>query len=206
MQFNPLPGSLSEVKDISSSWRRWNGDEGTKLLTGDNATRSQFLAAAPQSRILHVATHAFVLDQSCGNGNPLLLSGLVFAGANKSRDASILTAQQIASIDLRGVEWAVLSACNTGYGEAVSGEGVLGLERAFRVAGAKSVVMALWPVDDQVTREFMRGLYTERFGRHATTADSVWNASRQLLKERQLAGKSTHPWYWAGFVGAGGWE
>lgn len=206
MQFNPLPGSLSEVKDISSSWRRWNGDEGAKLLTGDNATRSQFLEAAPRSRILHVATHAFVLDKSCGNGNPLLLSGLVFAGANKSRDASILTAQQIASIDLRGVEWAVLSACDTGYGETVNGEGVLGLERAFRVAGAKSVVMALWPVDDEVTREFMRGLYAERFGRHATTADAIWNASRQLLKERQLAGKSTHPWYWAGFVGAGGWE
>jgi CHAT domain-containing protein/tetratricopeptide (TPR) repeat protein len=206
IQFNPLPGSLNEVNDISSSWRRWNGDERAQLLTGDDATRSRFLEAAPQSRILHVATHAFVLDKSCGNGNPLLLSGLVFAGANKSRHASILTAQEIASLDLRGVDWAVLSACNTGYGQAVTSEGVMGLERAFRVAGAKSVVMALWPVDDQMTREFMRGLYSERFGRHATTANAVWNAQRRLLKERQLAGKSTHPWYWAGFVGAGGWE
>jgi CHAT domain-containing protein len=206
MEFPPLPASLNEVKDISSSWKRWNSGEPAQLLTGDNATRSQFLEAAPRSRILHVATHAFVLDKSCGNGNPLMHSGLVFAGANKSRNASILTAQQIASIDLRGVDWAVLSACNTGYGELKDGEGVLGLERSFRVAGVKSVVMSLWPVDDEVTREFMRELYTERFGRRATTADAVWTAAREQLKARQIAGKSTHPWYWAGFVGAGGWE
>jgi CHAT domain-containing protein len=206
MEFAPLPASLSEVKDVTTSWKRWNSDEPAQLLTGDNATRSQFLEAAPRSRILHVATHAYVLDQSCGNGNPLMHSGLVFAGANKSHDASILTAEQIASIDLRGVEWAVLSACNTGYGELKDGEGVLGLERSFHVAGVKSVVMSLWPVDDEVTREFMRGLYAERFGRHATTADAVWMAARQQLRARQLAGKSTHPWYWAGFVGAGGWE
>lgn len=206
MEFHPLPGSLSEVKDISTVWKRWNAKEPERLLTGEDATRSRFLDEAPQSRVLHIATHAFVLEKSCGNGNPLLHSGLVFAGANKSRNASILTAQQIASLDLRGVDWAVLSACDTGTGELKDGEGVLGLERSFRVAGAKSVVMALWPVDDNVTREFMRGLYAERFGRHATTADAVWNAARKQLQERQAAGKSTHPWYWAGFVGAGAWQ
>jgi CHAT domain-containing protein len=176
------------------------------LLTGDDATRSHFLAAAPQSRILHIATHAFVLEQSCGNGNPLLHSGLVFAGANRSRNSSILTAQQIASLDLSGVDWAVLSACNTGNGELKDGEGVLGLERSFRVAGARSVVMALWPIDDEVTREFMRRLYAERFGRRASTADAVWIAARKMLQERRATGKATHPWYWAGFVGAGAWE
>jgi CHAT domain-containing protein len=206
MEFHSLPGSLSEVKDISTVWKRWNAKEPERLLTGEDATRSRFLEEAPQSRVLHIATHAFVLEKSCGNGNPLLHSGLVFAGANKSRDASILTAQQIASLDLRGVDWAVLSACDTGNGELKDGEGVLGLERSFRVAGAKSVVMALWPVDDAVTREFMRGLYAERFGRRATTADAVWNAARKLLQERRAAGKSTHPWYWAGFVGAGVWQ
>jgi CHAT domain-containing protein len=206
LQFNPLPGSLREVKDISSSWQRWNTGEPARLLTGEDATRSSFVQSAPAARILHVATHAFVLQQSCGNGNPLLHSGLVFAGANKNRDASILTAQQIASLDLRGVDWAVLSACNTGNGELRDGEGVLGLQRSFRVAGARSVVMTLWPVDDDVTRHFMHVLYTERFGSHATTADAVWNSARKLLLERRAAGKTTHPWYWAGFVGAGGWD
>jgi len=206
MAFHELPASLSEVREISSAFKRWNAQEPEQLLTGEEATRSRFLDAAPQSRILHIATHAFVLDKSCGNGNPLLHSGLVFAGANTSRDTSILTAQQIASLDLKGVDWAVLSACNTGDGELKDGEGVLGLQRAFRVAGARSVVMALWPVDDQVTREFMNGLYASRFGQHATTADAVWTAARTLLKAREAAGKSTQPWYWAGFVGAGGWQ
>jgi CHAT domain-containing protein len=206
MEFHPLPGSLSEVKEISSTFKKWNAAEPEQMLTGEDATRAHFLDAAPQSRILHIATHAFVLDKSCGNGNPLLHSGLVFAGANKSRNSSILTAQQIAALDLHGVDWAVLSACNTGSGELKDGEGVMGLERSFRVAGARSVVMALWPVDDQATRDFMRKLYAERFGRHATTADAVWHAARAMLKERRAAAKSTHPWYWAGFIGAGGWE
>jgi CHAT domain-containing protein len=104
------------------------------------------------------------------------------------------------------VDWAVLSACDTGNGELRDGEGVLGLERAFRVAGARSVLMTLWPVDDDVTRRFMHQFYAQRLGLHASTADSAWNASRKLLAERRAAGKSTHPWYWAGFVSSGGWE
>lgn len=203
MEFQPLPGALGEVKDISASWQRWNAGERNELLTGDEATRARFLEEATRARVLHIATHAFVLDQACGNGNPLLHSGLVFAGANKMRSTSVLTAQQIASLDLRGVDWAVLSACNSGFGKLQDGEGVLGLERAFRVAGARSVVMSLWPVDDAGARAFMRQLYAERYEHGASSADAVWNASRKILEQRRAAGKSTHPWYWASFVGAG---
>jgi CHAT domain-containing protein len=206
LEFHPLPGAEAEVTDIRTSWRRWNGNESSQLVTGADATRARFLDEASHNRVLHVATHAFLLDKSCGNGNPLLHSGLVFAGANQAHESSVLTAQQIASLDLSGVDWAVLSACNTGNGELHDGEGVMGLERAFRVAGAHSVIMTLWPVDDDVTRRFMHELYTERLGGHATTADAVWNSARKLLLERRAAGKSTHPWYWAGFVGSGGWE
>jgi len=206
MSFPPLPASLSEVNGISSAWKRWTGGEAEQLLTGEDATRPRFLEAAPQSRVLHLATHAFVLSQSCGNGNPLLHSGLAFAGANKTRDASILTALQIASLDLSGVDWAVLSACNTGYGELRDGEGVLSLQRSFRVAGAKSVVMALWAVDDQVTSRYMRELYTELLQQHAPTANATWLSARKLLNERRAAGLSTHPWYWAGFVSSGSWK
>jgi len=206
LQFRPLPGSAREVSDIDTAWRRWNHGEAASLITGAEATRDRFLVEAERNRVLHVATHAFVLGKGCGNGNPLLHSGLVFAGANQGHEAAILTAQQIASLDLNGVDWAVLSACNTGNGVLQDGEGVLGLERAFRVAGAHSIVMALWPVDDEATRRFMRELYAQRLGRHASTADAVWNSSRTLLLERRAAGKSTHPWYWAGIVGSGGWE
>jgi len=206
LQFNSLPGTAVEVSDIASTWRKWNGAEPSHLVTGDDATLARFLADAGQNRVLHVATHAFLLDKSCGSGNPLLHSGLVFAGGSHGGTQSVLTAQQIASLDLSGADWAVLSACNTGNGELRDGEGVLGLERAFRVAGARSVIMTLWPVDDNVARQFMHGLYAQRLGRHASTADAVWNSARALLLERRAAGKSTHPWYWAGFVGAGGWE
>ena len=204
--FHPLPGTAEEVSDIGSTWRRWNRTEPSALVTGADATRSRFLEEAPHNRVLHVATHAFLLDRRCGDDNPLLHAGLVFAGANGGSETSILTAQQIASLDLNGVDWAVLSACNTGNGQMRDGEGVLGLQRAFRVAGARSVVMALWPVDDDITRHFMHELYAQRLGLQATTADAVWNSTRKMLLERRAAGKSTHPWYWAGFVGSGGWE
>jgi CHAT domain-containing protein len=202
-KFDPLPGTEIEVNGIRASWKRWNGAEPFAALTGSGATRERFLEEATQSRILHIATHAFVLDSGCGAGNPLLRSGLVFAGANKSRNSSIITAQQIASLDLSGVSLAILSACNTGNGELADGEGVLGLERAFRIAGARTVVMTLWPVDDTTTSGYMRTLYGEMLGQHVATADAVWMAERKMLDERRAKGQSTHPWYWAGFVASG---
>lgn len=206
IEFQSLPGTAAEVSDIASTWNRWNAAEPSQLVTGNDATLARFLSESAHSRVLHVATHAFLLDKSCGSGNPLLHSGLVFAGGNHGAAQSILTAQQIASLDLSNVDWAVLSACNTGNGELRDGEGVLGLQRAFRVAGARSVIMTLWPVDDDAARQFMHELYTERLGHHASTADAVWGSARAMLQERRAAGKSTHPWYWAGFVGSGGWE
>jgi CHAT domain-containing protein len=205
VQFGPLEGAAVELHEIDSTWHRWNPAEPAAIITGDQATRDRFLSDAPRYRVLHVATHAFVLDRSCGDGNPLLHSGLVFAGANRDRGASIVTAQQIASLDLSGVEWAVLSACNTGTGVLIDGEGVLGLERAFRIAGARNVVMTLWPVDDRITARFMHHLYGKRLEQHASTAESVWQSTRALLAERRAAGRSTHPWYWSGFVGSG-WD
>jgi CHAT domain-containing protein len=206
MVFPQLPGATEEANDLASSWKKWNQEERLSLMTGADATRDRFLAESASNRVLHIATHAFILNRSCGNGNPLLHSGLVFAGANQNRDASILTAQQIASLDLNGVDWAVLSACNTGNGVLADGEGVLGLERAFRVAGAHSVVMTLWPVDDEVTRQYMRELYLNRFAKRDSTAHSAWAAEQLLLKNRRAAHLSTHPWYWAGFVAAGDWR
>ncbi|HTX75841.1 MAG TPA: CHAT domain-containing tetratricopeptide repeat protein, partial [Terracidiphilus sp.] len=205
LEFPPLPGAQQELNAIGLSWKRWNRGETLASLTGPEATRDSFLDAATRNRVLHVATHAFVLDSKCGGGNPLLRSGLVFAGANRSRASAILTAQQIASLDLNGVDLAVLSACNTGAGELTDGEGVLGLERAFRIAGARSVVMTLWPVDDKVTGRYMRALYGELLAHRASASDAVWTAGRRTLLARRAAGLSTHPWYWAGFV-ASGWQ
>jgi len=127
--------------------------------------------------VLHLATHGFFLDacdpaasatspRSSGPiENPLLLSGLALAGANdgKRPDDGILTAEEIVSLNLGGLEWAVLSACDTGLGEIRAGEGVFGLRRAFQLAGAHTVIMSLWPVDDNSTRLWMQELYRARF-------------------------------------------
>src|SRR5204863_9718844 len=122
--------------------------------------------------------------------NPLLLSGLALSSANNRALASadgddgILTAEEVAGLDLSGVEWAVLSACDTGVGEIAAGEGVFGLRRAFQVAGARTVIMSLWSVDDEATRSWMRALYEGRFQRALSTADAVHAANLAVLRAR----------------------
>jgi CHAT domain-containing protein len=144
--------------------------------------------------------------------NPLLLSGLALAGANRRQTAApdeddgILTAEEVASLDLGGVEWAVLSACDTGVGQIKTGEGVFGLRRAFQVAGARTVIMSLWSVDDQATRVWMRALYEGRFQKGLTTADAMHAASATVLQARRARGQSTNPFYWAAFVAVGSWK
>ena len=128
------------------------------------------------------------------------------ARCRADEDDGILTAEEVASLDLEGVEWAVLSACDTGVGEIKAGEGVFGLRRAFQVAGARTVVMSLWSVEDQSTRAWMRALYEGRFERHLSTADAVHQASLTVLRDRRAKGQSTHPFFWAAFVAAGDWR
>jgi len=144
--------------------------------------------------------------------NPLLLSGLALAGANQRRptranpEDGILTAEEVSALDLDGVEWAVLSACDTGVGEIKAGEGVFGLRRAFRIAGARTIIMSLWAVEDRAARAWMRPLYEGRLRDHLSTAEAVRHASLTVLAERRAKGLSTHPFYWAGFVAAGDWR
>lgn len=144
--------------------------------------------------------------------SPLLLSGLAFAGANlrasaaPNGDDGILTAEEVASLDLDGVEWAVLSACDTGLGEIRAGEGVFGLRRAFQIAGVRTVIVSLWSVEDEATRQWMRALYEGRLQRHLDTAAAVREAGLSVLRDRRAKGLSTHPFFWAAFVAAGDWR
>src|SRR5262249_12143374 len=152
------PGSAAEAKEVRGLWLesaagRGAGATSALTLVGPEATETALREHAPGHRILHIATHGFLVQEGRFgsapgvSGNPFLLSGLALAGANQRNERSkspgdaegddgILTAEEIASLDLRGVEWAVLSACETGIGPIQEGEGVLGLRRAFEVAGA----------------------------------------------------------------------
>ncbi len=140
------------------------------------------------------------------------LAGLALTGANRRAEAAqagedgVITAMEIANLDLSGVEWAVLSACDTGVGESVSGEGVFGFRRAFRIAGARTVIMSLWPVEDSSSLAWMEFLYRARLEGGMTTAESVRHASREMLHVRREEGRSTHPFYWGAFVAAGDWR
>ena len=205
-------------------------------LTGVEASEPAFKQQAPGKRVLHLATHAFFLDGSCpsatrdrrgvgglvpaktepnpqsyGN-NPLHLAGFALAGANRralatpDQDDGVLTAEEIGALDLRGVEWAVLSGCDTGLGVVAAGEGVLGLRRAFRVAGVSTVIMSLWPVDDEAARLWMETLYHERLTGGRTTVEAVHVTTLKVLQDRRDRGEDTHPASWAAFIAAGEWK
>ncbi len=204
-------------------------------LTGAEATETAFKRSASGRRVLHLATHGFFLDGRCGERgatadlrgigglaprddagtsptrSPLHLSGLVLAGANRRDEAApdeddgILTAGEIATLDLSGTEWAVLSACETGIGEIRAGEGVFGLRRAFRVAGAGTVIMSLWSVEDATTRAWMERLYRGRLA-GLETSEAVRRASLEMLRALRTAGLGPHPFFWAAFVASGTWK
>ncbi len=236
MRFEALPESAIEALQIVTLWQQALTEAGpddeqvVASLSGSGANEAKFKQLAPGHRVIHVATHGFFLGDDCGSGepaaddrmtpasyevtreNPLLLSGLVLAGANHRHNAApheqdgILTAQEVATLDLRGTEWAVLSACDTGTGQIRAGEGVFGLRRAFQLAGARTVIMSLWSVEDEATRQWMAALYRHRFVEGKSTMASVQNASLELLRQRRARGESTHPFYWAGFIAAGDWR
>jgi CHAT domain-containing protein len=177
-----LPGTLTELRHIAAAARAALKAEPVEL-SGTRAGVAALLAELPKARYAHVATHGFFADASirsalqvdekhfrlqgreraaAGARNPLVLSGLVLGGANRPEvgpDRGIVTAEGILGLNLEGMDLAVLSACETGLGEVAGGEGVLGLVRAFHVAGARQVVASLWRVDDASTAALMGRFY-----------------------------------------------
>lgn len=232
VQFARLPAADREVRDLITIWNAQSGSP-VDRLSGDRATEAAFRQAAQGRRILHLATHGFFLG-SCqpagtvtrGVGGlaakkaapntatqtSMPLAGLAFAGANQrgsagsDEDDGILTAEEVAGLDLHGVEWAVLSACDTGLGQVKAGEGVFGLRRAFATAGVATTIMSLWSVEDESTREWMGALYRARLTDGRSTGESVRDAMRALLQSRRGRGLSDHPFFWAAFVAAGDWR
>ncbi|MGD8539980.1 MAG: CHAT domain-containing protein [Candidatus Aminicenantes bacterium] len=218
MEFKPLPATNKEIDEITEIWEKKSGKKrGIEKFTSSMADEQTFKLEAPGKQILHLATHGFFLEGDCplpaaGTENPLLLSGIALAGANHresagpDEDDGILTAEEVAALDLSGVELVVLSACDTGIGKITEGEGVYGLQRAFRVAGAQKLVTSLWAVEDEATRAWMKAFYEALLSKGLGTAEAVRAASLSVLQERRKKNKGTHPFYWAGFVASGDWK
>lgn len=212
---SPLPYTRREVEQVSRQWRT-NYDDDVVLCLGEQATESGFRQYAPGRRAIHCATHGYFEAPADDSGqasahaiNPLLRSGLWLAGANAPRDSGAtgddgcLTAWEVLTLDLRGVEWVVLSACESGLGQVRAGEGVYGLRRAFQMAGAQSVISSLWPVSDKATSRFMTALYS-----HDDTdlPRRLQEVCRSELKRLREAGLPDDPVGWAAFIATGDWR
>jgi CHAT domain-containing protein len=200
------------VREISKVWENQFPND-VDVFLGASASEDCLKHVAGDCAILHIATHGFFLSGKCPAGealreHPLLQSGIFMAGANRINenpesfdlDDGILTAYEIASLDLHGAQLVVLSACETGLGEVVNGEGVYGLRRAFQIAGAQTVVSTLWPVSDALTSEMTSALYIEP---NLPVAERIRNMQLRQIQNLRKNGLSDHPYSWAGFVAFG---
>jgi CHAT domain-containing protein/Flp pilus assembly protein TadD len=239
-----LPATRGEMLGVRDSFEQRYPEGRVRLLRGNQATEDAFRREAPKHRWLHVATHGFFApaqmrsalapasekekqnevfeDSGIAGFHPGLLSGLVLAGANQpaaaDQDDGILTALEVAALDLTRVELAVLSACETGLGEQAGGEGLLGLQRAFQVAGARSVVASLWQVDDRATRRLMERFYDNWWSKKLSRLEALREAQLWMLREgrqglrgldiegAEAAEARLPPVYWAAFVLSGDWR
>jgi tetratricopeptide (TPR) repeat protein len=224
--FPPIPGAARELDGLRDLLHGTLGANGSiQLIDGSQATKERVLAALDGVDIVHIATHGFSFDESCGGGGargmmldrsrigpaPVAqpLSGLAFAGADVSNEHApigVLSAGEMSAADLSHAEWVVLSACDSGLGPIGHNEGVFGMRRALRLAGARTVVMSLWEADDATTADLMQALYRARFAERRNVPDAMAQAMRATIASRRAAQESTHPYYWAAFIGEGGWR
>ena len=226
-----LPATKDEVMTIDSTLAK--AEIANKLYTGTFGTEASFKAlSGAGADLLHVATHGFYWTEneanlmkqysflnSMSNSSmedvALARSGLLFAGANniltgkslpEGVDDGILTAKEISALDLRGLDLVVLSACQTGLGE-ITGDGVLGLQRGFKKAGAKTLLMSLWKEALSAAQRNLREYETE------ITVKSNGNLTPSQIRRLRMQGKSveqrtevkkvrpySHPKYWSAFI------
>jgi CHAT domain-containing protein len=212
---SPLPNTRREVESIAASWRATETEPALVLL-GSDADEAAFKANAGGKRIIHLATHGYYIGGNCEDDkattvNPLLLTGLFLSRANLrgqggsggEGEDGVLTAFEVSGLNLDGCRLVVLSACETGLGTAEEGEGVYGLRRAFHMAGARTVVSALWEISDADAARVASQLYQR-------SSRGVMDRLRELqireiesLRARKMP---DHPVRWAAFVAQGDWR
>lgn len=198
----PLIFTKLEVENISSMLKE--KAIANKVYENAMATKTSFKKRSGKGDyILHISTHGFFND-STSLSNSMLSSGLFFAGANnywcdnyaqigKGKDDGILRSAEIANINLSGCSLVILSACETGLGFSDSGEGVYGLQRAFKLAGAKKILMSLWEVDDRATTILMTNFY--RYLLEGKDANTALEISKKVVRDQYPS-----PEEWGAFV------
>lgn len=194
--------AFQEVSDISRLLKSHRINN--ILYTSNHASETAFKKrSGKQDYIIHVSTHGFFNERN-ENGNPMTNSGLFFAGANKywcsdtlkiayNGNDGILMSAEIEDLNLSGCQLVVLSACETGLGYSNSSEGVYGLQRAFKLAGARQIVMSLWDVDDHATTLLMKSFYQNLLNGYST--DAALEKAQNVVREQYPS-----PENWGAFV------
>jgi len=208
-RYSSLPGTLIEVNNIKNQSKRFAMS--ATFISGSNATEQSFknISSNKSPSVLHIATHGFFNEAAKDSTNfqtkkinPLLKSGLLFAGAQHSingdklpgNEDGVATALEISSMQLPATKLVVLSACETALGDIQGDEGVYGLQRAFRMAGAGNLVMSLWEVPDKETAEFMEFFYGQLFRNKTVQQAFLLTQAAMKKKYRQWPEK------WAAWV------
>ena len=212
--FSPLEGTKSEAEAIKKLLPK------ATVLTQAQATENA-LKQVKKPNILHIATHGFFLESTKNKNenqrnnknegernsplriddNPLLSSGLVFAGVKVSQSAGddgVLSALEATNLNLVGTKLVVLSACDTGNGDISTGEGVYGLRRALVIAGSESQLISLWKVSDSATKDLMIAYY-QRLKNGEGRSEALRQTQLAMLKSKD----QKHPFYWASFIPSG---
>lgn len=206
--FSPLPFTREEVHAIAQTL---DGKASVVVYEGNEGSEESFLALSKHSpSIIHLATHGFFYTPDdaqsvaalSGYEEAMDLTGLVMSGGNAGVTGQelpvgtlcgLLTATDIANLDLRGTRLTCLSACHTGKGESTP-EGIYGLQRALKKAGVQSILMCLWEASDQSTALFMKEFYN-------AYASNGWNTGEAFRHARAAVRKEySSPYYWAGFI------
>ena len=220
--WNYLPGTEKEINTLQELLKSKSLKVTTNR--GSEATEESFKNIGQQNnspRVLHISTHGYFFPDPRKevsssqllvsnqepifkiSDHPMLRSGLILAGGNagwkgqktlEGREDGVLTAYEISQMNLSNTELVVLSACETGLGDIKGNEGVYGLQRAFKIAGAKYLIMSLWQVPDRETKEFMVSFYKNWL----TKKESIPEAFRMTQKE--MRDRFINPFSWAGFV------
>jgi CHAT domain-containing protein len=220
----PVWTDLAGTKVEADQLRKRAADRGleVRLLSGRSASAERVLGELGRVKYAHLATHGFFADKQfrstfridhdlfrferggqervgVGASNPMVMSGLVFAGANRPNTPGrgVLTGEGLLDRDLSGLELAVLSACETGLGDVADGQGVFGLQRAFHLAGCRNVVASLWKVNDDATAALMGEFYRR-----------LWDPKNPLppieaLRQAQLAVMRADPKQFGAMAGRG---
>jgi CHAT domain-containing protein len=243
-EFTPLPGTAVEVQTIAALASGAPLGKSVRQAEGRTATERWLAQQIGGMRYVHLATHGYFAGKECARpfsrssdrdirvemsdfhpesqatvgANPLLLSGIALAGANRRGQArsgaedGILTALEVTGLDLRGAEMVVLSACDTGLGTHHTGQELIGLRWAFRMAGARSLVTSLWKVPDEPTATLMKSFYsmlweTPQAGRPLGKASALRKAQLNMMREnRARFNGDSRPADWAAWVLSGDWQ